>query len=357
MSANLRRESPVFIVERLAPTLGMERAVIELVTALGVHRQIKVIALYGNVPTLQGVEVESLGPTPRRFKWLTVLSRLIRMRGLGRGQPVVVVGAWVSVPWLLLRLGPARRVIVWEHSLISEKVSSARGLRTLDAFARHVYRRAARVVAVSDPLASDMAAWPKPPTLQTIPNIGVTVERGETVSEDPDTYVLVGSLTRTKAQEVAIRAIVSVEKVRLEILGDGPERASLEALTADLGVSDRVRFMGHVPHAEAIEAISRSAGLVHCAVGETFGFVYFEAAACGRTVIAASNRVSEWLIPQYVPGATFRDADGLARLLANPPIFGSDDVARAARSRSDEFSPETVTGRWNELFSLTGGVE
>ncbi|TQV83640.1 glycosyltransferase [Denitrobaculum tricleocarpae] len=44
----------------------------------------------------------------------------------------------------------------------------------------------------------------------------------------------------------------------VEILGDGPERERLEALTAELGLSDAVRFLGHVSHSQVYRSFSEA---------------------------------------------------------------------------------------------------
>lgn len=54
----------------------------------------------------------------------------------------------------------------------------------------------------------------------------------------------VGRLVVEKGLEVLLRAIVEVPSVRLEIIGDGPDRSRLAQLAGQLGVTERVRFAG-----------------------------------------------------------------------------------------------------------------
>jgi phosphatidylinositol alpha-1,6-mannosyltransferase len=92
--------------------------------------------------------------------------------------------------------------------------------------------------------------------------------------------VTVARLSGEKGIDDLLRAMALLRDehlaAHLEIVGDGPLRAELEALTSELGLSDRVRFAGFVPHGpELIAALddsdlfvlaSRSEGLPHAVV-------------------------------------------------------------------------------------------
>jgi phosphatidylinositol alpha-1,6-mannosyltransferase len=78
--------------------------------------------------------------------------------------------------------------------------------------------------------------------------------------------------------------------LRYAIVGSGVQRTHLEALAKDLGVEDRVRFLGHVPEAdlpalyncaEIYLGLSRTVALM----AEGFGIALTEASACGLPVV------------------------------------------------------------------------
>ena len=63
----------------------------------------------------------------------------------------------------------------------------------------------------------------------------------------PDGQMVVGSVKRLdamKAHDVLLRAIASVEGIRVVILGEGAQRQALLQFASDLGVSDRVTLPG-----------------------------------------------------------------------------------------------------------------
>ena len=73
--------------------------------------------------------------------------------------------------------------------------------------------------------------------------------------------------------------------VRYLIAGDGDDRPRLEALAAQHGVADRVRFLGAVP-ADALPDLYRAADVfVMPSTGEGFGIAYLEAMACGTPAV------------------------------------------------------------------------
>lgn len=110
----------------------------------------------------------------------------------------------------------------------------------------------------------------------------------------------VGRLVPRKAVDNIIRALgllhdQGISDVSLDVVGDGstpgasdPERTRLSGLAQDLGVADRVRFLGQVPRRRMPE-LFRSADAVVCTPWyEPFGIVPLESMACGVPVIVSA---------------------------------------------------------------------
>ena len=74
----------------------------------------------------------------------------------------------------------------------------------------------------------------------------------------------------------------------LEIVGRGPERHSLDALSRRLGVSDRVRFRQDLGSDEMAALYRRAQVYLSLSEHEAFGLTLLEAAACGCPVIATT---------------------------------------------------------------------
>ncbi|MBU4448615.1 MAG: glycosyltransferase [Proteobacteria bacterium] len=71
------------------------------------------------------------------------------------------------------------------------------------------------------------------------------------------------------------------------IVGDGKDRARLEAKAQALGVRDRVVFTGFIPEAEKADHYRLADAFVMPGRGEGFGFVFLEALACGIPVVGS----------------------------------------------------------------------
>ncbi len=91
------------------------------------------------------------------------------------------------------------------------------------------------------------------------------------------TIVTVGHLVARKRHADVLRALP--HGVRYVIVGDGPERTSLEALASELGVRERVTFTGALPHNRALTEARRAHAFVLASVDEAFGVAYVEAMA------------------------------------------------------------------------------
>ncbi len=160
------------------------------------------------------------------------------------------------------------------------------------------------------------------------------------------TLVSVGFLVARKRHDLVIRALAELPDASLLIAGDGPEKASLQNLAAELGVASRVRFLGLVPQHELPSIYSAADVLVLASSREGWANVLLEAMACGTPVAAtriwgtpevvAAPQAGR-LIDQPTPQAV---AAAVRQILANPP-------GRAAtRAYAERFSwDETTLGQ------------
>ncbi len=108
-------------------------------------------------------------------------------------------------------------------------------------------------------------------------------------SENGDVrMVTVAHLVARKRHEVVLRAMALLDPARRPgylVIGDGPCREPLERLAQELGLADRVRFLGQLPNSEAV---ARAAGcdlFVMPGVEEPFGVAFVEAMAAGLPAI------------------------------------------------------------------------
>jgi glycosyltransferase involved in cell wall biosynthesis len=111
----------------------------------------------------------------------------------------------------------------------------------------------------------------------------------------------VGSLIPVKNHALLLRAFARIEArdATLEIVGDGPLLGDLKKLAADLGITDRVTFAGHVPHDKMPDVYRRADLHILTSRHEGFGLVVIEAAACGVPTIGFNVGVLEEMAPAW----------------------------------------------------------
>ncbi len=109
-------------------------------------------------------------------------------------------------------------------------------------------------------------------------------------------FVTVGELNANKRQSDAIRALARMthRDARLALLGNGPSRPALEAMTTALGVEDRVRFAGTVM--DVRPAVAASTALLITSLREGLARSVMEALALEVPVIASTARGNRELV-------------------------------------------------------------
>jgi glycosyltransferase involved in cell wall biosynthesis len=150
-----------------------------------------------------------------------------------------------------------------------------------------------------------------------------------------------GRIAREKNLDLLLAALEILRRrrpeVELVIAGDGPDRARTEELARELGLANRVRFLGWVPHPE-IESCYRAADIfVSASLTETQGLALLEAMASGSPVVAARGSGVVDLIENETDGllvapAAAPFAAAIERLLADPGLRGR--LGASARRRA-----------------------
>jgi len=108
------------------------------------------------------------------------------------------------------------------------------------------------------------------------------------------------------------------------IVGDGSDRARLEARAGELGLGASVVFAGYIPEEEKVDHYRLADAFVMPGRGEGFGIVYLEAMACGIPAVASSADASREAVRDGLLGEVVNPADpadiaaGIRRALARP---------------------------------------
>jgi glycosyltransferase involved in cell wall biosynthesis len=166
--------------------------------------------------------------------------------------------------------------------------------------------------------------------------------------------ITVGTLKPVKDQATLLRALVRIRQThdaRLLILGEGSERPKLEALVAELGLTDVVKMPGFRPDPHGY--VAHADVFMLSSLNEGFGNVLVEAMACGTPVVSTDCPTGPGEIldsGRYGRLTPVGDADALAaavlETLAAPP-----DPAVLIQ-RSDDFSTARAVGAYRRLLGV-----
>ena len=168
------------------------------------------------------------------------------------------------------------------------------------------------------------------------PFAGAAAFRSRHRLPDRPTVGYVGRLAAEKHVDQLVRALAAVRArvdAHLLVVGHGHERAALEALAADLGVTEHVTFAGFVADEDLPGAYAAADVWVNPGTAELQSIVTLEAMASGKPVVGADARALPLLVHDGVNGHLFTPGDvaGLAGALVH---VLTDDVAAAMMGRA-----------------------
>lgn len=302
----------------------------------------RLIALVPSAPgaakreTLDGVEVIRYRYAPRHFETLVndggIVSNLRRNRWKIFLVPTFVLAqAWRT--WRLLR---SRKVdVIHAHWLLPQGLIAAllgklsgsvppflvtshgadlfalRG-EGLNALKRFVVRRAASVTVVSEAMRDELARIGAGVSTVNVQPMGADLTArfipSTATERSRDEILFVGRLVEKKGLHHLIHAMPSILRAfpsaHLTVVGFGPEEAERRAQADDLGLHDRIHFVGALSQADLPARYQRAAvfvaPFVEASSGdqEGLGLVCLEAAGCGCPVVVSALPATRNVLPE-----------------------------------------------------------
>jgi glycosyltransferase involved in cell wall biosynthesis len=343
---------------------GTERHVVDLAVSLqGLGHAVHVVCLRGAGPLAAqlesaGVEVVTLdkpeGPNLRVLRRLIGILEHQRIDVVHSHNPLVhhyglVAARWAGVP------------------VVVNTIHGIRNLSTRRQFKEILYsiscRATDRVVAVApSAYRAFVAGGVIPRSKLTVINNGIPLDAFVAIpARQPGpqfVFGIVGRLEAVKDHRSLLHAMATVVKersdCRLEILGDGPERAALESLTAELGIGAYVTF-----HGFRTDVANFLAGIdvaVLCSTSEALPLGVLEAMAAARPVVGTTVGAIPDLIGQggcgwLCPPSRPQELAVAMRAALNAP--SAERSAMGARGRDhaiSEYSLPRMVAQYAQLF-------
>jgi glycosyltransferase involved in cell wall biosynthesis len=272
-----------------------------------------------------------------------------------RFRPDVVYAHFLVPAGLVGAFASRAPLVVTAHGQDVANVGTRAGIATAT---RHVVRRAAAVVAVSDWLRRELEAKIADARGKVeVVDCGVDLElfRSAPAPAGPPAFLCVGSLTERKNVLRLANAFERLGEGTLTFVGDGPLRPQLERRPG-------IELAGHVPHDGIPERLAAARVVCGPSLVEPFGQALLEALAAGRPVVATNVGGP----PEFVPPEAGvlvdpldEDAilDGLRRAAALPcPNEAAIAAAREHDVRRQAEKVEAILERAAGAALSSGGV-
>ncbi len=372
-----------FLTDKAAPAYvgGYEIRVYELARRLAPRYSVGILSCSpedsgsGTGPRFRHVYSSAFQqfPTGERSRVHTTLCGL-RTLGLGarlRTYDVVVVEAipYVHLPGVAWSVRAGRPRLVLD---VSEAWGEFRPTTTrltpveeslVPRFLRFGLDAASAIVAVSGATARSLERHYGVPrgAVRVVPNgVALPADGGTPPREPGYDFVTVARLVDHKRVADFVRALALLRDRdgwagQAAVIGDGPLRGALERLSSELGLADRIHFLGFVrgPSKDAVVAGSRS--FVLPSEREGFSIAALEAMSQGVPVIASRPPSDDVfgvgdLVEDGTTGMTYPTGDipalaeRLARVLGDPGT--RERLATAARERARPFTWDSATERF-----------
>lgn len=181
-----------------------------------------------------------------------------------------------------------------------------------------------------------------------------------------------GALFRRKGLELSLKALAGVGDGavdwRFNVVGDGPDRERLEGMVKELGIAERVNFMGRKTQEETWAEMGRSDFFLFTSVRDTSAGVNLEAMACGLPIVCLGHQgvadiVTDDCAIRVSPGTIEESVDGLAEAITRMATedelresMGRQAVERANKAFAWEEKFEQMTAHYARLLDAERGV-
>lgn len=271
------------------------------------------------------------------------------------GVVSMVVSGVFQLPHVLTIIGgdihdPSRAFSPSRHAVLRKVVSMA-----LD--------QADRVVAISSYVRERALSIYAPNKDIRVIGLGMAppVVRQMTRAEagySPEEFIVVsvGRLVRRKGFRHLIESVkyIGDSRVRVLIIGEGPERPNLDALIRQLDLESKVELLGFVPEEKKLQYLSIADVFVLPSIYEGFGLVFLEAMHCGLPIITTNvggqaDFLDDAKTGFLLDGAdAFQIADGIKALLDYPLV--RKEMSEFNAERVKDFNIEKVAGQYERVF-------
>ncbi len=229
----------------------------------------------------------------------------------------------------------------------------------------YYFNRCAEIIAPSEAARKSLIRHKVNRPINVIPSGNPTTKRVTKqdarlqmgLSENDKVLLYVGRIAKEKNMLFLLEAVSKVmrqkDQVKFLLVGDGPYRNACNAFARELGIGDKVTFVGPVPRSEVDNYYLASDLFVFASMTETQGLVVGEAMACGVPAVAvhgggASDGIIEGENGFIVPNNVSSFSDRVLDILNNPALHGR--ISEGARKSVRKYTSKEMTAEVLKVY-------
>lgn len=337
-------------------TGGIRRHVAVLASAAAASGRPVLVA--GPAGVMDGLGVDQVDVPVGPIRRLPAAVR--RLRALVGPDDPIIHAHGLKAGWTAVLAGLGGRTVVTVHNLVLDE-AAGRSAPILRGLERILPRRVAATIAISEEIRSHLDPSGTVPDIHVVPPVGPEpkVERSrERIRAElglPDgrpLVVTVGRLHPQKHLDLLIESASRIDGVTFVIIGEGPDRARLEA-RIDASPDSDIRLLGAVPR--AADHLAAADIVVSSARWEGFGLVIAEALTLGRPVVATDVGPVHTMVIDAETGLLVPSGDpdeletAIRRLLEDPTLAARLGEAGRQHMRRT-FSADALLRRIDDVY-------
>jgi len=173
-------------------------------------------------------------------------------------------------------------------------------------------------------------------------------------SRIPGSILYVGRLEQMKGIDTLLQAVSKIPSATLDVVGDGSQKNALMKLTTDLGITDRVRFLGYLTSDTLASHYAQAQVFCGLSRSEALGNVFLEAQAAGCAVIGTTvggipdiiehEKTGLLVTPDNIDVA----AHAIKRALEDEDL--RNRITEAGAARAQNFDWQVIAAEYAKLY-------
>ncbi|MCR3905730.1 MAG: glycosyltransferase [Tenericutes bacterium] len=316
-------------------------------------RSIRHIRKYGFYnDSRNGIEIEvasfPIGMLSRKIYFIfgkKVLQVLFEKTLKKYGNPDVIHSHFVNIGYLCAKALKKYDIPIvhTEHSSLIHTTNISKQTWKL---ADYTYQKSNLLITVSESLKQSIVQnfHKKSTVINNIVDTELFYYRPDIVKFDFFTFISVGSLTKNKRMDLLISSFAKSNlykmNCRLIIIGDGPEKRSLQKQISLLSMESYIDLLGAKSRLEVGGLLAKSNCFILLSVSETFGVSFIEAHASGLPVISTKSGGPEFFI---------NSSNGI--IVESDNANDISDTMRYIHENVNSYNPSNISSRSKAMFS------